>query len=85
MPRFDWYILMGTGGFFIFLGILSLIWGRSEEKRWYNSMSTRFDVREFMEHSPFRPEPKALKIGGWLFIVVGLALLIMGSVYLINS
>jgi hypothetical protein len=81
MSWLDWYILVGLGGFFILLGILSILWGRSEEKSYYEAIAQRRDVREFLEHLPFRPEPHALKVGGRIAIAVGTACLIMGAIY----
>ena len=78
MPHQDWLILMGMGGLFILIGLVAIIWGKSEEKSYYNSLSTRIDVREFLERSPEYPEPRALKIGGWIAIVVGLVMVAMG-------
>ena len=80
MPLQDWFILMGVGGLFILLGIATIIWGRSEEKSYYDSMSTRSDLREFLEHEPICPQPVALKIGGWIAIAIGLIILAMGGV-----
>ena len=77
----DFLILMGMGGLFILLGIAAIFWGRGEKKSYYNAISTRHDVREFLEHEPERPEPGALKIGGWLAIVIGLLMLVMGGAF----
>ncbi len=72
---------MVIGGLFVLLGVGALFWGRGEEKSYYNTISARPDVREYMEHSPKRPEPGALKIGGLIAIVVGLVMLIMGGAF----
>ena len=80
MPLDDWFILMGMGGLFILLGLAAIIWGRSEEKSYYDSLSTRPDVREFLEHQPQRPQPAALKVGGWIAVAVGLVMLAIGGV-----
>jgi len=80
MPLHDCFIVMGIGGLFIVLGLVAIIWGRSEDKSYYNSMSTRTDdLREYLEHWPQRPEPGALKIGGWIAIAIGLLMLAIGS------
>ncbi len=72
-------ILIVMGGLFVILGLVALFWGRGEEKRYYDSLSTRTDVREYLEHQPSHPEPGALKIGGWIAIAVGLLILAMGG------
>jgi hypothetical protein len=60
-------------GVFIFLfGIGLIIWGKREEENYYESLTTRFDLREFFSHWPPRPEPGALKTGGWIAIVVSI-------------
>ena len=80
MPQWNYIILMGMGGLFILLGVAATIWGRREEKGYYDSLAARrTDVREFLEHSPERPEPGALKIGGWIAIAVGLLMIAMGG------
>jgi hypothetical protein len=58
------WIVLGMGVFFILTGIGSYLWGRHEMDAYYMALSSRIDVREFLERSPFRPEPEALKIGG---------------------
>ena len=77
----DYIILMGVGGLFIFLGLVAVIWGKIEEKRYYDAISARTDMREFLEHEPQRPEPGAQKIGGWIAIAIGLVLVITGGVF----
>jgi len=81
MPQADWLILMGLGGLFIILGIASLVGGKREEKGYYDSLSTHTDMREFVEHSPQRPEPGALKIGGRIALAIGVVLLAMGGAF----
>jgi len=77
------FIMMGMGGLFILLGLATIMWGKSEEKGYYDSLSTRTDVREYLEHRPLRPEPEALKIGGWITITVGLLMIAMGVGFLL--
>ena len=80
MPHEDCFILMGVGGLFLILGLAAIICGGREEKSYYNSLSTRSDLREFVEHKPQRPQPGALKIGGWIAVTIGLLLLAAGVV-----
>jgi len=79
MPHQDWVILMGLGGLFILLGLGAIIWGRREEKGYYDAISTRSDVREYVEHWPERPEPGALKVGGWIAVTIGVLMLAGGG------
>jgi hypothetical protein len=81
VPRFDWYTLVGMGGFFILLGIIGFLWGRYEERTYYDSIAGRPDVREFLDHLPWRPEPHAIIVGARIATIVGLALLIFGGAY----
>jgi len=83
MPIADYFILMGIGGLFILLGLAAIIWGKIEEKGYYDSLSTRRDVREYLEHEPQHPEPGALKIGGWIAIAIGLVMLALGGAFLL--
>ncbi len=80
MPQGDFFILMGVGGGFIILGLIGIIWGRHEEKSYFNALAQRPDLREFMAHWPERPQPGSLRTGGWIAIAVGLLLLIVGIV-----
>jgi len=79
MPQGNYLILIGMGGLFILLGVIAVIGGKREEKDYYDSLSSRLDMREFLEHSPERPEPGALRIGGWLAIGVGLLMVAIGG------
>ena len=81
MPQHDWFVLMGMGGVFILLGLGAIIWGRSEEKSYYDTISTRTDTREFLEHWPQRPQFEALKIGGLIAIAVGVLMIVMGGAF----
>jgi hypothetical protein len=69
------------GGLFVLLGLGAYVWGRVEEKRYLNSLSSRSDVREYLEHWPQRPEPGALKTGAWIAVTIGLLLLVLGVVF----
>jgi len=81
MPQGDLFVLMGMGGLFILLGLAALIWGKSEEKGYYDSLSSRPDTREFLERWPQRPQFGALKIGGWIAIAIGLLMIVMGGAF----
>jgi CHASE3 domain sensor protein len=80
MPEHEWLTLLGMGAVFVLLGIGATLWGRREENGYYDALATRFDVREFLSHWPPRIEPKALKIGGSIAIILGVLLLIAGGV-----
>ncbi len=82
MPHQGWFILMLMGGLVVVLGLGAIFWGRAEEKRYFNSLSTRSDVREYLEHWPQRPESGALKVGGWIAITLGLVMLAVGIAFL---
>jgi len=85
MPLHDFFILMGMGGLFILLGIATIIWGRSEEKSYYDSLAARPDMREFLERQPQQPQPVALKIGGWITVAIGSLMLVTGGIILLWS
>jgi len=74
---------MVMGGFFSLFGLAVMFWGRTEEKSYYDSLSKRTDVREYLEHWPEHPEPGGLKIGGWTAIAVGLLMLALGGAFLL--
>ncbi|MCL2149925.1 MAG: hypothetical protein FWH51_03210 [Dehalococcoidia bacterium] len=74
----DGRIVIGIGALFLVIGTCTFFWGRREMARYYEAMSQRRDVREFIERTPLRPEPEALQIGGIIAVVVGVALVVMG-------
>jgi hypothetical protein len=76
-----WLITIVVGVVFILLGLGTVLWGRREERRYYDSLVTRTDLREFVNHWPRRPEPGASKIGGWIAVAVGLMLVLIGVIF----
>ena len=81
MPHQDYFILMGIGGLFIIPGLAAAIWGKKEEQDYYDAIAARpGDAREFMIHWPPRIQPGALKIGGWIAIATGAAMLATGGI-----
>ncbi|UCE97715.1 MAG: hypothetical protein JSV74_07210 [Dehalococcoidia bacterium] len=81
MSDVDLIIVCVLGLFFLLLGIVAFIWGRYEEKNYYQAISTRSDVREYIQHTPERPEPGGLKIGGLIAVLLGLFTLILGVAF----
>jgi hypothetical protein len=83
MTQSNFIITIIIGAVFVILGIIGFFWGRKEEGSYYGSVSERIDVREFLDHSPGRPEPNALRIGGWICIAVGIVILLVALVFYI--
>ncbi len=77
----DGWIVIGLGVLFVALGIGTFIWGQKELVAYYEAITQRIDVREFVERSPLRPEPEALKIGGIIAGVVGVVM-VLGGIFL---
>jgi hypothetical protein len=80
MDQGDWYILAIVGGIFILLGVIGILWGIREEKRLFEALAAKPDLREFSLHHVESPQPGALKAGGWIAIAVGVVVLIVGIV-----
>jgi hypothetical protein len=74
MEAGDWVILAIIGGVFLFLGVIALLWGRYEEKKIFDYLAEQHDLREFTLKHVESPQPGALKIGGWLGIILGVIL-----------
>jgi len=81
MPLQDYFMMMGLGGLFLILGLGAIFWGKSEEKGYYDSLTARTDMREFLEHSPEHPALGAFKVGGWIAFSIGLLMIVMGAVF----
>ena len=79
MLQVEWLMLIGAGGLFILLGLGAIMWSKGEKRGYYEVISHRLDVREYLEHGPERPEPRALKIGGWIAITIGIILGVVGG------
>jgi nitrogen fixation-related uncharacterized protein len=77
MTQNNLIITIVVGAFFVILGIISFLWSRREEFSYYSSILKHTDVREFLERSPDRLEPNALKIGGRICIAVGIVVLLV--------
>ncbi len=63
--------------FFLVAGLVLLLSGQGEEKGYYEALSRKRDLREFVTHNPERPEPGALRLGGWISLAVGMLILII--------
>jgi hypothetical protein len=82
MHSVDNYIMMGIGGLFLLLGIMAFLWARNEELGLNYDLSQRPDLREFITRWPIRVEPGALRVGGWILMIIGVVLIILGGIFL---
>jgi|WetSurMetagenome_2_1015567.scaffolds.fasta_scaffold884526_2 hypothetical protein len=71
MDQGNWVILAIVGGVFIMLGVIGILWGIREEKKLFEALAAKPDLREFTLKHIESPQPGALKIGGWIAIAVG--------------
>jgi hypothetical protein len=76
----DWYIFIIIGGVLFLLGIGGIIWGVVEEKRIFDALSRKPDLREFSLKHIESPQPGALKIGGWIAVGLGVIIIIAGII-----
>jgi multisubunit Na+/H+ antiporter MnhB subunit len=81
MSQGDVSALLVIGGAFILLGLAAIIWDWVEKKGYLGSISHHLDTREFLDGWPPRPQFGALKTGGWIAIILGLVLLVLGMVF----
>jgi len=73
--------VLALGGFFVFLGIVSILWNWRERKKYYDSiLLSRRDIKESLTHEPWRSWLHAWQIGGKISLVVGIVLLVIGGV-----
>jgi hypothetical protein len=77
----SYQVVLGLGGFFLFLGIIFVLWNKREKNRYYNSiLLTQRDIKETITHEHERFWLQAWKIGGRISLVVGAVLLIIGVI-----
>ena len=79
MEQTDWQIMVILGGVFLIIGLGLLFGCGREENDYYDAISSRHDLREFVSHDPERAEPGSLKVGGWIALVLGLIVMAMGG------
>ena len=68
-------VVLVLGFLFLAAGLVMILSGIGEEKHYYNALSRKKDLREFLTHNPERPEPGSLQLGGWICIAVGVLIL----------
>lgn len=81
MSSGEYFIPMAMGGFFAIVGIILIFLGKAEKRSYYDSLASRTDAREFLEHWPERPRVGTLKIGGWIALAIGLLMVVMGGAF----
>ena len=81
MTEFNYFIPMTIGGLFTIVGLVMMIWGRRGEKKYRESLSSRTDMKEFLEQWPKHFGYDSVKLGGIIFITVGVVLLALAIVF----
>ena len=82
MPYGEYLILVVMGGVFLILGLAAIMWGKREEKSYFDGLAKRTtDLREFVDRWPPRPQPGSLKTGGWIAIIIGLLIIVVGVAF----
>ena len=76
----DLVIMFAVGSAFIVLGLLGLWWGAHEEKRIFEALASKPDLREFSLKHVESPQPGALKTGGWIAIALGVIILVISII-----
>jgi hypothetical protein len=81
MSGASYQIILGMGGFFVLLGIIFILGNRREKKKYYNGiLLTQRDIKETITHEHERFWLQAWQIGGWISLIVGIVLLIIGGI-----
>ena len=81
MSLATYQIILVLGGCFVLLGIIFILWNKREKNKYYNSiLLTRRDIKETITHEHERFWLHAWKIGGWISLIVGIVLLIIGGI-----
>jgi hypothetical protein len=80
MPRIQWFIptlILGIG--FIILAVTLLYKARNDEDGYFTFLSSRPDVRKYLEHNSLLAFI-SLKVGGQISMAVGAGLIILSAV-----
>jgi hypothetical protein len=77
--------MMIIGAVFLISGIILLIIGTREEKKYLNNISNSVDVRKYLEHKSDNTQSWGFKVGGIVGALIGLSLLVMGLVFWIRG
>jgi hypothetical protein len=86
MSAASYQVILGMGGFFVFLGIIFILWNKREKERYYNSiLLTRKDIKETITREHERFWLHAWRIGGKISLIVGIILLIIGGIIKASS
>ncbi|MCD6391777.1 MAG: hypothetical protein J7L92_07330 [Dehalococcoidia bacterium] len=81
MSLANYQAILAMGGFFVLLGIISMLWNKREKRRYYNSiLLTQRDIKETITHEHERFWLHAWQIGGRISLIIGIMLLIAGGV-----
>ena len=75
LPYPDGFVLLIMGIVFTAVGGGILGWSRRAEGRYHDTLTSRTDMREFLESTPERSGYGALRMGGLISIIVGAVLL----------
>jgi 4-amino-4-deoxy-L-arabinose transferase-like glycosyltransferase len=77
----SYQVILVLGGLFVLLGVIFILLNRREKNKYYNSiLLTRRDIKETITHEHERFWLQAWKTGGWISLIVGIVLLIIGGI-----
>ena len=75
LPYPHLFTLIVLGGTFLVVGLGILLAARRGERRYYDGLASRSDIREFIDRSEDRPGYRALRLGGLISIIIGAVVL----------
>jgi hypothetical protein len=75
----DTLILMIMGAAFVGLGGGLLFLGRREERKYYDDLASRYDMKEFLEQTSEAPRFGSLRTGGLVSMIIGAVVLGVGG------